>query len=71
MSSKLLGWVILLYFIGGLTYLVAAVFQQNRLNTIARASTLLGWAAAHLQPNLALGRILPTEYRPRPPVQFL
>ena len=44
MSSKLLGWVILLYFIGGLTYLVAAVFQQNRLNTIARASTLLGWA---------------------------
>ena len=43
MSSKLLGWVILLYFIGGLTYLVAAVFQQHRLNTLARGSTLLGW----------------------------
>jgi cytochrome c-type biogenesis protein CcsB len=43
MSSKLLGWVILLYFIGGLTYLVAAVFQQDRLNAIARGSTLLGW----------------------------
>jgi cytochrome c-type biogenesis protein CcsB len=43
MSSKLLGWVILLYFIGGLTYLVAAVFQQSRLNNLARVSTLLGW----------------------------
>jgi cytochrome c-type biogenesis protein CcsB len=43
MSSKLLGWVILLYFIGGLTYLVAAVFQQNRLNAWARGSALLGW----------------------------
>ena len=43
MSSKLLGWVILLYFIGSLTYLVAAVFQQSRLNTLARGATLLGW----------------------------
>jgi cytochrome c-type biogenesis protein CcsB len=43
MSSKLLGWVILLYFIGGLTYLVAAVFQKNRLNAVARGSALLGW----------------------------
>jgi cytochrome c-type biogenesis protein CcsB len=43
MSAKLLGWVILLYFLGGLTYLVAAVFQQNRLNTVARCTTLLGW----------------------------
>jgi cytochrome c-type biogenesis protein CcsB len=43
MSSKLLGWVILLYFIGSLTYLVAAVFQQRRLNSLARGATLLGW----------------------------
>jgi cytochrome c-type biogenesis protein CcsB len=43
MSSKLLGWVILLYFIGGLTYLIAAVFQQSKLNNIARGATILGW----------------------------
>lgn len=43
MSSGLLAWVILLYFSGGLTYLVAAVFQQNRLNTPARWAVLLGW----------------------------
>lgn len=44
MSSKLLGWVILLYFVGGLSFLVAAVFQQSRLNAFARAATLIGWA---------------------------
>jgi cytochrome c-type biogenesis protein CcsB len=43
MSSKLLGWVILLYFIGSLTYLIAAVFQQHRLNPLARGATFLGW----------------------------
>ncbi|AEB10376.1 c-type cytochrome biogenesis protein CcsB [Desulfobacca acetoxidans] len=44
MSSKLLGWVVLLYFTGGLTYLVAAVFQQAPLNRFARGVTYLGWA---------------------------
>ncbi len=43
MSSALLGYVLLLYFIGGLIYLVAAVFHQNRLNDWARGATLLGW----------------------------
>jgi len=43
MSSNLLGWVILLYFIGSLIYLIAAVFQQSQLNKIARGATILGW----------------------------
>ena len=43
MSSKLLGWVIFLYFIGSLIYLIAAVFQQSQLNKIARGATILGW----------------------------
>ncbi|MBM4288218.1 MAG: c-type cytochrome biogenesis protein CcsB [Deltaproteobacteria bacterium] len=43
MSSKLLGWVVLFYFIGGLIFLVAAVFQQRQLNRIAQGATLLGF----------------------------
>lgn len=43
MSATLLGYVLLLYFIGSLTYLVAAVFQQQRLNALARGAILLGW----------------------------
>ncbi len=43
MSEKLLGWVLLLYFIGSLMYLVAAVFQQRQLNTLARWPVLTGW----------------------------
>ncbi len=43
MSAKLLGWVLLLYFVGGLLYLVAAVFQQRQLNNLARWPVLGGW----------------------------
>lgn len=43
MSAKLLGWVLLLYFVGGLLSLVAAVFQQRQLNALARWPVLGGW----------------------------
>jgi len=43
MSAKLLGWVLLLYFSGSLMYLVAAVFQQRQLNSLARWPVLGGW----------------------------
>lgn len=44
MSAKLLGWVLLLYFVGSLMYLVAAVFQQRQLNSLARWPVLGGFA---------------------------
>ncbi len=44
MHSRLIGWIVLLYFLAGLVYLLAAVFAQPRFNRGGRVLLLGGWA---------------------------
>lgn len=43
MNTRLIGWTMLLYFVGGLLYLMAPVFAQPRCNRWARGLLLGGW----------------------------
>ncbi len=44
MQTRLLGVVMLLYFLAGLLFLIATLFGSSRLNKTARTGLVLGWS---------------------------